>query len=535
VALVALAAHAAAPPPSPANARARALAQFSPTFPVRVFSGTTLPAAAVVVPPDLEAAFGPCTVKTTWYGPDRRLVKSADRPGAYGAVVDVIPKSAPLQRRFVTLYRVPAPVAAERRFGPSDLAALAEATGLPEAVVRRQADLVQQHLIGRPFAEWSRASAAARVLAGLSLSTAETGPVHKYDDALAFERQWWVDVKRRLYGWEREFNQPFVCPRPLEGKPALVVRAGALKEAGMKDGSLEKIDAVLGAFAADTDEAFAVCIVRHGVIVLHKAYGTRNGRPMTVSTKSWMASVTKTIAAMCMLMLIDQGLIDFDDPVEKFLPPLRGLRATRPLTVHHLYTHTNGLTTDGWPGWNDDMPDVAERLSAYYGRLRVGEEWAYTGTGNILGGKIIEAVTGEAMPRFYQKHLLGPLGCTGTDVTDTHAGAFSVPLDMAKFGQMLLNRGAYGDKRFFRPETFSKALPGKLDKLLGPGAKRTFGFGLDGSATRFGHGAASAATFHVDTERDLVVIMTRNRYGRNQDRYNGRFWEAINAGVVRRE
>jgi len=51
--------------------------------------------------------------------------------------------------------------------------------------------------------------------------------------------------------------------------------------------------------------------------------------------------------------------------------------------------------------------------------VRVGREWAYTGTGNIVGGKIIEAISGEAMPRFYHKHLFGPLGCVDTDVTDT--------------------------------------------------------------------------------------------------------------------
>ncbi len=301
----------------------------------------------------------------------------------------------------------------------------------------------------------------------------------------------------------------------------------------MKPDAAEKIDKALQAFAADTDQAFAVCIVRHGVIVLHKAYGTRDGKPMTVDTKSWMASVTKTMSASLMLMLIDQGLVKLDDPVDKFLPPLRNIKVKTPLTIHHLYTHTNGLTLyNWWPGWNDEMPDVEERLSAYYDQLLVGKEWAYTGTGNILGSKIIEAVSGEALPRFYLRHLLGPLGCEHTDVIGSHADAFSVPLDMAKFGQMLLNGGSYGKWEFFRKETFEKMLPQKLTKLLGPNA-RSFGFGLDGTPKKFGHGAASAATFHVDTESDLVVIMTRNRQGRNQDKYNGRFWQAIQDGIVK--
>jgi len=98
---------------------------------------------------------------------------------------------------------------------------------------------------------------------------------------------------------------------------------------------------------------------------------------------------------------------------------------------------------------------------------------------------------------------------------------------------MLLNQGAYGKWRFFREETFAKMLPQPLTAVLGPDAKRTFGIGLDGKPERFGHGAASAATFHVDRTEDLVVIMTRNKMGKNQDKYNGKFWDAIKNGIVR--
>jgi CubicO group peptidase (beta-lactamase class C family) len=102
---------------------------------------------------------------------------------------------------------------------------------------------------------------------------------------------------------------------------------------------------------------------------------------------------------------------------------------------------------------------------------------------------------------------------------------------MAKFGQMLLNRGAYGKWSFFGEKTFETMLPRRLEKLLGRHTKKVFGFGLDGQPERFGHGAASGATFHVDVKRELVVIMTRNRYGKNQDKYNGAFWKAIDEGI----
>ena len=139
----------------------------------------------------------------------------------------------------------------------------------------------------------------------------------------------------------------------------------------------------------------------------------------------------------------------------------------------------------------------------------------------------------EAIPVAFRKHLLDPLGCPDTDVLGTHADAQSVPLDIAKFGQLLLNGGSYGKQRFFSEKTFEQMLPGSLVAILGPDAKRQFGIGLDGKPEKFGHGAASAATFSVDRTDDLVVIMTRNKMGKNQDKYNGKFWEAIRNGIDR--
>jgi CubicO group peptidase (beta-lactamase class C family) len=527
----ALAADKPAPPkPSPEAIRARKIAEFTPTFKEYVFHGETFPRRNDI--PSGQPA-GVDGVKITFYDREYQPVAKATAPGVYGAVAE-INVDGRKSRRFVTLYRTNAKMDAKQRIDPAMPDDVVRALAIEPAALKQQAKQVRDTLGTRTFGEWSRDPKAARLLAGLAQSKGDMSkPIHKYDDAFALDRQWWVGFQRRLYGWDKMFPRPFVAPRPRAGEPARVVRAGTAKEAGMKDDAADKIDKALQAFAADTDQAFAVCIVRHGVIVLHKAYGMREDKPMTVQTKSWMASVTKTMSATLMLMLVDQGLVKLDDPVDKFLPPLRGIRVTTPLTIHHLYTHTNGLTLyDWWPGWNDEMPDITERLSDYYDRLLVGKEWAYTGTGNILGGKIIEAVSGETVPRFYHRHLLEPLGCDHTDVVGTHADAFSVPLDMAKFGQMLLNGGSYGKWEFFRNETFQLMLPQKLTKLLGPEA-RSFGFGLDGTPKKFGHGAASAATFHVDTEADLVVIMTRNKYGKNQDKYNGPFWQALQEGMLK--
>ena len=98
------------------------------------------------------------------------------------------------------------------------------------------------------------------------------------------------------------------------------------------------IDSLLTAWAADSDQPFAVCLVRHGVIFLHKAYGQLAGRPMRVTDKTWMASINKSMTGTLATMLIDQGLIRLEDPVsaylpEKILPP----RSSSPCTVNRIF------------------------------------------------------------------------------------------------------------------------------------------------------------------------------------------------------
>ena len=114
-----------------------------------------------------------------------------------------------------------------------------------------------------------------------------------------------------------------------------------------------------------------------------------------------------------------------------------------------------------------------------------------------------------------------------------HDGGVSAALrDLARFGQMLLGRGAYGKYRFLSEETFARMLPHKLTEVLGPQTTKVFGIGLDGGPRKFGHGAASAATFQIDRDRDMVVVMTRNKMGKNQEKYNGKFHQAIEEGLA---
>jgi CubicO group peptidase (beta-lactamase class C family) len=209
-----------------------------------------------------------------------------------------------------------------------------------------------------------------------------------------------------------------------------------------------------------------------------------------------------------------------------------------------MYTHTNGLQLGLQPPrsytdhWGDDMNDLDEVIAGYYPHLEVATRAGYNGVGYAVAGKVIESITGEALPQFFMHHLWGPLGCDNTDAVDMSARTFSVPLDIARFGQMWLNKGAYGNMRFFSEATYQKALPVKLQPYVKFETGAEWGIGCVwmrdpglGKNT-FGHGAASAAMLRIDPDHDLVIVMTRNSGGPQYGTYHPKFLQAIVDGLA---
>ena len=497
-----------------------------------VFSGPEFPRCDFERPELAELLIGPYTIATTYYDKDYNVVTKAESPGRYGAIVEVNPqRGGKTIRRYRTLYRQPQSY--DWWFAPFDFTLkLPKEFGIDPAVAEAEmsdlADVFKWNFYGGMF---SRERGIPVLLAGWHEMKPTGSKAPKYADSATLDRQWWLALKRKSWGLPPAGETHFISPRPIEGAPATVLHQGALAEAGMKPDAAQSIDRVLQAWAADSDEAFAALVARHGVIVLHKAYGTRDGKPMTTETKCWMASITKTLSSNLMWMLVDQGRVDLDATVDTYLPPLRGVQVERPLTVRHLYTHTSGFPL--MDHWGDEMSDLEEVVSDYYPYLAVGAKQAYNGVGLAVGGKIIEAFTGEAIPVCYQNHLLGPLGCNNTDVVGTMGDARSVPLDIAKIGQLMLNRGAYGDMRFYREETFAAMLPQPLTKVLGRDDGSKCGIGLWNwdypglSSSTFGHGAASSADLIVDPVNELIIVMTRDRAGKNFDTYHRQFIQAV--------
>jgi CubicO group peptidase (beta-lactamase class C family) len=301
----------------------------------------------------------------------------------------------------------------------------------------------------------------------------------------------------------------------------------------MRSDTAEKIDAVLAEWAKDSDQPFNACVARHGVVFFHKAYGSRNGLPITTETKHVVFSITKALSGSLLMMFVDQRVISLDDPVEKFLPEFQGADIKTPASIHHLFTHTadmEGHFTDFWS-------DLEHVYGEAYPHLAIGKQHKYNGTSLAIGTKILEQMTGLTLPELYKKYLFDALGCESIESIDASAMTWSNAHDLARIGQLLANRGSYGNQRFFSEETFEQMLPQKLDQLLGSDTKVTWGIGLtwfrgNGLSNRtIGHGSASSCTLRVDLKNDLVITMTRATAGRNFKKYHPRFIKAVTDGI----
>ncbi len=499
-----------------------------------LFDGAAFPKASFFPPGSAIGFLGPYEISTHFFDRLHREVETAEEPGPYGAVVELRPKSGLPVRRLITLFRTAKAMKMGRTFAAMDAKEQADWTGLPVETLERSAAPVAKICGNRSVFALSRDAAVARLFAGLALLPAGADESSRTNaDPLADERQWWVDQKRRLLDLGPVYAPPVIVPRHYHGRPQMTVQRGSAEAAGMKPDAAEKIDRVLQEWAAESKEPFSVCIVHRGVIVLHQAYGEKEGRPMKVSNPCWMSSITKTLSATLMMMLVENGQVSLDDPVSKFLPQLRDRRDGPPLTLRHLYTHTSGL--GDWPLWDGEAPDYEDQVADILPLLEVGKKWDYNAQGYMLGGKVIEAVSGEALPRFYRRHLLEPLGCEHTDVVGAHNDAQSIPLDMARIAQMLLNGGVYGDLEFFSSKTFEQMLPQRLTAVLGPDTTREGGIGLDRStgSDEIGHPAASGALFIIDRKEQLIVVMCRDKKGPFYSKYRDRFLDTVREGIDR--
>jgi CubicO group peptidase (beta-lactamase class C family) len=243
---------------------------------------------------------------------------------------------------------------------------------------------------------------------------------------------------------------------------------------------------------------------------------------MTTLRPTWMASITKCLTGVLVMQFVDRGLVDLDAPIDRYLPELSG-SSPCPLTLRLLLTHTSGLS---WAGeWASDWnPSMENQIAQALPLLRPGREFKYHRAGYALTAKILERISGETVPRLFERMIFSPLGMTSSFADNTYGGLYAPAIDLAKLGDMLLNRGRYGNYELLSEKAWRALLPAPLPLTAG-GSEQRWGIGTspfvrDGlSGEAFGHSAASGAIFRVDPTRELVIVVGLDQTGPDENQY----------------
>jgi CubicO group peptidase (beta-lactamase class C family) len=277
-----------------------------------------------------------------------------------------------------------------------------------------------------------------------------------------------------------------------------------------------------------------------------------------------IASMSKPIAATALMMLVDDGKVNVDDPVEKYLPEFRDQmvivekdadhlllkKLEHRLLVRHLLTHTGGLlysgplekpTLDGLP-----LKTVVSEHAMLPLQFEPGTRFLYSNAGIGTAARIVEVVSGMPYEKFLDERLFKPLGMKDTtfwpteeqlarlakcykasadktaleetrldarfsfplnDTVHRHPmpgiGLFSTADDMLKFCRMYLNGGVYDGKRYLSEATVARM----TTKQTPDGVKDEYGFGwgLSGGG-KFGHGGSFSTSMSVDPGLGLITI-----------------------------
>jgi CubicO group peptidase (beta-lactamase class C family) len=243
------------------------------------------------------------------------------------------------------------------------------------------------------------------------------------------------------------------------------------EDVGFSTERLQRIHETIQRHLDDRDVAGAVTLVaRCGRIAHVEAHGYRDvaaKKPMSRDAIFRLASMSKPITAVAVLMLFEEGKLRLNDPVSKFIPEfhnpkvavanyepsaaapgnragdehqaVRLVPASREITIRDLLTHTSGLLSRG-PGEaaarlaprkpTETLADYIPRLAAAPLDFQPGTWWSYSPAAGIdVLGRVVEVVSGQTFDRFLEQRLFDPLGMkdTGFTLTDSRTARL-VPL-----------------------------------------------------------------------------------------------------------
>jgi CubicO group peptidase (beta-lactamase class C family) len=236
----------------------------------------------------------------------------------------------------------------------------------------------------------------------------------------------------------------------------------------------------------------AVGIVKDGKLVLAKGYGVTNiktGQKVNANTLFGIASNSKAFTTAALAILVDEGKINWDDKVIKYLPEFKMYSdyVTNEFTIRDLLTHRSGLGLGAgdlmiWPDGHDfTSKDIIKNIQYLKPVSAFRTKYDYDNLLYVIAGEVIERVSGKTWCEFVESRIMQPIGmsnsaCSWSRLKDTTntivahvpingkleviprytnhifdaaAGIYSSVTDLSKWLIVQLNNGKYGDKQLF--------------------------------------------------------------------------------------
>lgn len=248
-----------------------------------------------------------------------------------------------------------------------------------------------------------------------------------------------------------------------------------------------------------------VTLVMHGGKTVHEnavGFADRaSNLKLNIDSLFQVMSMTKPVTAIAIMMLVDDGLVNLNDPIDRFLPGFSAMKveidengnkklvdSRRKILVRHLLTHMSGFSSSDPPPLTDDMKwkltlaEVVERISNAPLVSEPGTRVSYSGLGFSVAGRIVEIASGKRFDAFLDERLFVPLGMQdthfflpkdkqgrlakvyyresgklalldedpfrpGAKLANPAGGLYSTARDMAAILRMMLNKGVYRSRR----------------------------------------------------------------------------------------
>ena len=228
---------------------------------------------------------------------------------------------------------------------------------------------------------------------------------------------------------------------------------GNPKENGFSPERLTRIDQLCNDYVSKNYIPGAVVlIVRNGKVVYHKAYGYSDAEAKTTLKKDdifRIASQTKAITSLAVMMLFEEGKLLLDDPISKYIPEFKNpkvlsslnwadttystIPAKSEITIRQLLTHTSGLdyaeigsqdfkaiyakskipSGTGMHSANQLLADKIKLLGSLPLKHHPGEQYTYGLNTDVLG-YLVEVVSGQSLDQFFKTRIFQPLGMNDT-------------------------------------------------------------------------------------------------------------------------